>query len=353
MSILQQIHKILTRYPIGELARTFFSEPGLVLAYQNRSLTVPQLPARMMIDPCNICNLKCPLCPTGRRIPEITPIRMEYELFEHIVGLNPRLRMVDLYKLGEPFINPDIFRMLKLCNQKRIRTAIHTNMSAYDTDLVEKIIENPPTRLHLSVDGIRQETYGIYRKGGKFAKVMKNMEYLSRRIRETEKGPSVEWAFLYHKDNRQDLQAAEEKANSLGFTFYARPLVIPQKQADRWHDPETLEKEPVTFKADVVCPHLWLQMTLRPNGALALCCFGYLDTDDVSEPLSSISTPDQLLELWNTSIFRRARACFSRKAQYREIKKPILCEICTNYPRTGGLDPAKHPYETPFREWMD
>lgn len=348
-----RLRKILTRYPLGELTRTFVSEPALLFSYYRRTLTVPRLPARMMIDPCNVCNLQCPLCPTGRRIPEISPSRMPYDLFEHIVSLNPRLRMLDLYNLGEPFLNKDIFRMLELCRRKGIRTAVHTNMAAYDTGLVERIVETPPTRLHLSVDGVRQETYAAYRRAGNLERVMQNMDYLSRRIRESGRGPSVEWAFLYHKGNEGDMDEARAMASRLGFTFYARPLAVPDRLAERWHHPETIRNEPVDFRSNVVCPHLWLQMTLRPNGALAFCCFGYLDADDLSEPLSSISTPEQLLELWNSGLFRRGRTCFDRQAHYREIEKPILCEKCTNYPRTGGLDPEKHPYETPYREWIE
>ncbi|MBN1893622.1 radical SAM protein [bacterium] len=350
---IQLLKKIVTRYPLVEIARTVLSEPRLAWAYQRRSRTVPCLPARMMIDPCNRCNLKCPLCPTGRRIPGITPVHMPFEQFEHIVNLNPRLKMIDLFNLGEPFLNKDIFRMTAYCGLRGIRTGIHTNLSAFDEEFVERIIENPPTRLHLSIDGARQETYEIYRQNGDFNRVRNNMERLSTRIREKGKGPVVEWAFLYHKHNHQDLQEAEAWARRLGFKFFARPLVVPQALIPDWHNEETSKKEPVSFKADVVCPHLWLQMTVRPNGAPAFCCFGYLDKDDLAEPLSSLSSPGQLLELWNSSVFRRARHCFDKKAVYREIPDPILCEICTNYPRTGGLDPNVHPYETPFREWIN
>jgi pyruvate-formate lyase-activating enzyme len=350
-NVFQSIHNIFTRYPIREVIRTTLLEPRLAWAYRRRSLTVPSLPARMMIDPINLCNLECPLCPTGKHISGMTRTRMSYDLFEHIVGLNPRLRILDLFNLGEPFLNKDIFQMLALCREKKIRVAVHTNLTAYDTDLVERIIETPPTRLHISVDGICQETYGLYRVGGDFEKLRRNMEYLSKRIKETGKGPIVEWAFLYHKGNRQDIGQAESLARKLGFKFFVRPLVTPTHLGPDWHDPETLKSDAVSFKANVVCPHLWLQMTVKPTGALTTCCFAYHDQDQV-DSLATLSTPEQLLELWNSAYYRRGRACFSSDATFREIPKPMLCETCNIYPRSGGLDPKKHPYDSTIRDWM-
>ena len=274
---------------------------------------------------------------------------MPYEMFEHIVGLNPRLRMLDLFNLGEPFLNKDIFKMLALTRKKKIRTAIHTNLSAYDTDLVERIIETPPTRLHISVDGMSQKTYGIYRIGGDFEKVRRNMEYLSKRIKETGRGPSVEWGFLYHKGNQKDIPAVKVFAEKLGFKAFIRPLVSPENQRRTWHTEETLAQEAISFKNNVACPHLWLSMMVKPNGKLGFCCFAYMDSEDLSEPLTTINTPEELLALWNSAPFKRGRACFRKESKYREIKQPILCEKCDLYQRHGGLDPEKHFYDTPFR----
>lgn len=350
---LKSIHKIFTRYPLFEVARTALSEPRLTWAYQRRSLTVSALPARMMIDPINICNLKCTLCPTGQNISGMTQRTMPFDMFEHILHLNPNLRMLDLFNLGEPFLNKDIFRMIDLCRRKDIRVSVHTNFEAYGTDMVERIVQTPPSRLHISVDGLNQETYGMYRIGGRFENVWKNMKYMSKRIRETGRGPVVEWGFLYHNRNRHELPEARTHARALGFKFYARPLVIvPYSRALEWHDEDTIASEPVTFRSDVVCPHLWIQMTVRPTGELAPCCFAYHDDDVLSEPLTSISTPEQLLELWNTGPVKRARACFRKGGTFREIQNPILCETCNLYPRAGGLDPKKHPYDVTCRDWQ-
>lgn len=349
---IQTIQEIGSRYNPAEVFRSVFASPRQTWAYYQRHLEVPALPSRMMIDPINICNLKCPLCPTGVNVSGARRAQMSFELFEHILSLNPNVRMADLYNLGEPFLNKDIFKMLKLCQEKGIRTSTHTNLCAHGTDLIEQIVDNPPTRLHLSIDGMSPETYHMYRIGGDFDQLRNNMEFLSRRIRETGRGPAVEWVFLYHKGNKHEIADARDLARKLNFRFFARPLVVPPTVAADWHDPEDRGKETESFHMDVVCPHLWLKMTVKPTGALAFCCFAYDDDDDIGN-LSELNTPEELLALWNEGLVKRGRACFRRKGTFREIAKPMLCETCNVYKRTGGLDPVKYPYNTHAHDWMD
>ncbi|MBN2103656.1 radical SAM protein [bacterium] len=349
--MLSTLKKIALRYNPSEVFRSAFASPKATWAYYRRHIKAPTLPSRMMIDPINICNLKCPLCPTGVGTYGARRAKMSYELFEHILSLNPNVRMADLYNLGEPFLNPDIFKMFKLCREKDIRTSTHTNLF-YDRSIIDQMLENPPARLHLSVDGATPETYSIYRAGGDFNRIRENMEYLSDRIRKTGKGPAVEWVFLFHKGNKQDIFTAREMARRLNFQFFVRPLVVPPHLAPEWHDPEDLKKVSASFHMNVVCPHLWLKMTIKPTGALAFCCFAYDDADDIGS-LADLNTPEELLALWNEGIVRRGRTCFQRKGTFREISKPMLCETCNVYKRSNGLDPKKYPYNTHAHDWMD
>jgi len=349
--LISTLKEITIRYNPAEVFRSAFASPKATWAYYRRQIRVPTLPSRMMIDPINICNLKCPLCPTGAGASGARRTKMSYELFEHILSLNPNLRMADLYNLGEPFLNQDIYKMLKLCRKKNIRTSMHTNLF-YDQSRIDQMLEAPPTRLHLSVDGMHPETYSIYRSGGQFSQVLDNMEYLSKRIRETGQGPAVEWAFLFHKGNKQDIPEARKMAERLGFQFFERPLVVPPSLAPEWHDPEDLKQVAASFHINVACPHLWLKMTVKPTGALAFCCFAYDDADDIGS-LADLNSPEDLLTLWNDGVVRRGRACFRRKGTFREISKPILCETCNVYQRMSGLDPITHPYNMHAHDWMD
>jgi hypothetical protein len=268
---------------------------------------------------------------------------MPFDLFRHIIGLNPRVRTVDLFNWGEPFLNKDIFAMLALCAKKNIRTVVHTNLSAYGLDVVEQIVQTSPSCLQVSVDGLSQETYASYRVGGDIERVRKNMDQLSRRLRETGKTLRVEWQFLYHRKNMHDIPAARNLASRLGFLFQARPLLVPRSKATEWHDGPHTSEMLFNGRIPVTCPYLWLRLTVDPQGCLTFCCIAYHDDDKLSAPLSSISTPAELLSLLNSPILQRARACFQRDAKYSEIHTPILCEICDVFQRQGGLDSSLHP----------
>ena len=48
------------------------------------------LPYIIVIDPINVCNLKCPFCPTGRGALSLPPGRMSLDNFKRIVdGISP------------------------------------------------------------------------------------------------------------------------------------------------------------------------------------------------------------------------------------------------------------------------
>ena len=78
-------------------------------------------PLSLLIDPSNICNFQCKFCPTGDKelLKSVNRPKgmMEYDLFckivDDIAGFNKKIRKIDIYKDGEPFLNKDVCRMIK------------------------------------------------------------------------------------------------------------------------------------------------------------------------------------------------------------------------------------------------
>lgn len=334
------IQKLLSvkRYDYMGLINFLLWDYRLVWAYWRRTDTVAHLPSRMLIDPSTICNLNCPLCVTGCNVEGTVKARLSFEKFRHIIDLNPRCRIIDLYNWGEPFLNPDIFPMIEYCNSRGIRTNIHTNMNL-QKGVVEQLLAFPPTTLVISCDGIRQDSYSSYRKGGEIEKVMRNMEYLAARV-EGEKIPiRLKWKFLYHQYNRNELLQARQLAKRWRMEFIQAPLLCFSKtEGEYWHG-----ERRVNSTSPMACPHLWLRFHVNSKGYPVLCCSSYHKDDALLVDLSECQSSEEMLAVWNSSVFRRARRCFSHSSSFMEMKKPILCEICNYYRRTGGLDPEKHP----------
>ena len=67
------------------------------------------LPTRISIETGNICNLKCPLCPTGRKDPGPSRGFMAFEDYKKIIDeLSRDLILVRLYNWGEPLLNKNL-----------------------------------------------------------------------------------------------------------------------------------------------------------------------------------------------------------------------------------------------------
>ena len=66
-------------------------------------------PVELVMDPSNLCNLHCPLCPTGQGRNERSKGKMSFVNFRKIIDeLGAYLYRVDLHNWGEPFLNDEI-----------------------------------------------------------------------------------------------------------------------------------------------------------------------------------------------------------------------------------------------------
>ena len=72
-------------------------------------------PPALMLEPTNICNLRCPLCLTGNGTLNRPKGMMSLALFKKICkDVQDKIGMLILWNQGEPFINPDFYEMLKI-----------------------------------------------------------------------------------------------------------------------------------------------------------------------------------------------------------------------------------------------
>ncbi|MCL4383830.1 hypothetical protein M1116_00050 [Patescibacteria group bacterium] len=67
------------------------------------------LPEIASIDPNNICQLRCPLCPTGSGTIKITKSMISLDKFRLYVNRIPSLKKILLHGWGEPFLNHQLF----------------------------------------------------------------------------------------------------------------------------------------------------------------------------------------------------------------------------------------------------
>lgn len=135
----------------------------------------PQLAT--LIETSAVCNLRCPLCPTGNRTLSRSHRFVDPAQFSRMVELTYDIsHSYTLSMWGEPMINPGVFELLDQVRGKPVWLSSNLN---FDSAIAERLRAYDNVRVICSVDGYDQETYAAYRRGGDFALMLRNLGILT------------------------------------------------------------------------------------------------------------------------------------------------------------------------------
>ena len=122
------------------------------------------------IDPCDTCNFRCKFCPSGN--PELMKKTrgrghgpMDFEVYKWIIDslkeFPDPIRVVRLYKEGEPLVNPRFADMVRYAKQspKVERVDTTTNASLLTPERSLEIIDAGLDRLNISIEGVNAGQY--------------------------------------------------------------------------------------------------------------------------------------------------------------------------------------------------
>jgi len=299
---------------------------------------VHSLPYNLCIDPTNICNLRCPLCATGQGIFKKKGI-LDFEVYQKVIDeLGDYLYKVGLFNWGEPFLNKEIYRMIKYAADRNIGTCISSNFSIpFDEQKAEELINAGIEHLIISMDGVKQETYEIYRVGGNLSKVIKNVETLTKKKNELNgRLPFIEIQFLVMKHNENELKEIEKLVLRLGvdsLTFV--PIFVNAKnkqQADKWlpkapkysrYDYQTGEDK--FLRSIKTCDWLYRTAVINWDGTVLPCCH-YIGPNITFGDVRK----EKFRSIWNNDLFQSSRAVFNTD---KKIKLQTPCLKCKGYPK--------------------
>lgn len=172
-------------------------------------------PVSLFFEPTDICNLRCPLCATGSGSLAREKGILTYENFNILLGKFPsNIKSLYLWGQGEPFLAPDFIAMASRASEKGIKVFVSTN--GHYLDDVSGIIESDIYKLIVSLDGVTEEKYNFYRKGGDFNKVVNGIKALSELKKIAGAGPIIEIQCLITKENADDLDSFRKFAFLIG-----------------------------------------------------------------------------------------------------------------------------------------
>jgi len=295
-------------------------------------------PLMLMVEPTNICNLKCPMCPSGNGDMKRPVGKLDLEQFRKLMDeVGPYIMQVQLWNQGEPFINKDFLEFVQYARLKGVMTQTSTNGHYIRTAKdAEALVRSGLDILIFSMDGTNQETYEKYRVGGKFGIVMEALRLISEAKKKlNSKTPIIELQFLLFKHNRDEIDEVKAigrkfKVDRLSlktaqvYTAAQAEEFLPEEADARRYD---LGDGGFEMKGEVPdwCKRLWLNSTVNWDGSVSPCCF---DKDAEHAFANIFENGTRFTQVWKNSRYN------SFRRQIMSERKVI--EMCRNC--TEGLD---------------
>jgi radical SAM protein with 4Fe4S-binding SPASM domain len=295
------------------------------------NFSVSPLPRVIRIEPSSACNLSCIHCPTGTRKGSKRGI-MPGPVFQRIIRELKHCKNADvavLYHGGEPFLNKNIFSMIRLLKSTGVRfVKMVTNGMLINEGMLNELICSGLDSIEFSLDGNSPQENDRIRKGSDFGKVASIVKKLLMKKRVVSaKLPEVFIACtqipyeksirgLMHINTPEYLK--EEFADFRGEIGFKNTYMIKWpgfrcgKEFTLCGQPESSQSKHLNY-----CNHVVETTTIRYNGDVVPCCYditgSYTIGNIMREPLE---------KLWNNARYRRLRKAIARRAF------PGLCRQC-------------------------
>lgn len=283
------------------------------------------------IEPTNTCNLACLQCDTGAGRSTRAKGFMSLDLYRRIIESNARhLIYLVLYDQGEPTLHPDYIEMIRIAKQHRLYVVCSSNgQRLADAVYARELVQSGLDVLMLSADGITQETYAAYRRGGSLEKVKTALALVNEmRVQLRRRTPHLQVQFVVMRHNEHELEDAEKTLTAWGAdrVLFKSPYVrsaadaaalLPSEPRYQRYRIEEGRLRTVGIRRGS-CPRLWYSVVVHWDGHVVPCCF---DKDD-SYIMGQATQP--LREIWHNQAFSDFRTRLLHQ------QWPELCGNCSN-----------------------
>lgn len=233
------------------------------------------------VDPSDSCNFKCGFCPTGDR--ELMKkvgrpfITMNFDLFKKIIDdlkdFSVPLKVLRLYKDGEPLLNPNFAEMVKYAKDSGnvLRVDTTTNGSLLNPTLNRKIIDSGIDRINISVEGVNAEQYMKFSKYKiDFDKFVDNIKDLYNNKKNCEIVVKINGDVLTDEDKLFFKKTFEDISDSA----YIEHIMSCWPEFELRDGLKVNNDEGIygqEIKEVSVCPYVFYSFSINSDGQVSLC----------------------------------------------------------------------------------
>ena len=301
-------------------------------AYLKSSLTskviVTGMPVAISAELTNHCNLQCPECLSGSGQMKRRRGFMDIGLFRRLISeLQPYLYNINLFFQGEPMLHPQFFSFTG--NNSNIHTVVSTNGHFLSEENAEKIVKSGLSKLIVSLDGMDQDTYSHYRRGGNLDTVINGIRKLDIARKRHKSSLKLEIQFLVTRKNELQIPEIRRFAHKVRAIVNFKSMQITNKNdIEAWLPSRSKYRRYEEIHGEYVirnampnrCARLWFNPVITWDGKVVPCCF-----DKDAEYVMGDLNNDSFRDIWNGTKY----AVF-RKSILTGRHTTRICRNCTS-----------------------
>jgi len=241
-------------------------------------------PVGAMIELCNVCNLKCVLCPSGNSKLERKKGFMKPDLFKRIVDQldDTYTRHLVPVMWGESLLHPQFIELMKYARNKTWHISMTTNGNkAGDESYFRDLVETGIDEIVCAVDGQDQDSYESYRRGGQL-QVVHDFLRKTREARDKAgaKRPILVAQIHLHKKNEDHLDAIKKNVENYVDSFQTKKLRMFFTEISDIRERKELQESLKPIDPDKrfpsmgrpSCPTMLYSLNINWEGDVLACC---------------------------------------------------------------------------------
>lgn len=291
--------------------------------YQKKDFVLPYLPNALWVEPTNVCNLRCIMCPNSV-VAQRNPGFMDINLYKKIIDeAKDYVSYVVLCISGESLLHRQFPQMVKYAKDNKVAVYVSTNGTVLTSKSSREILEAGLDWINFSFDGCSKEIYEKIRVNADFDKSLKKIITFLKIKKELKAKTQADLQILIMDERgKKDYQENIEKFKN---NFSQLPLDCVQiRQPSTWGNffsgtekfkPRSLTKE---FSA---CSYLWSSLAILWDGRVVACC-----SDFFGDNVLGKFPQKTLKEIWNDKPMRDFRQSMANGSYLKYNKNCHSCD---------------------------
>ena len=264
----------------------------------------PWLLKNLQLEVINRCNFRCALCRTNQR-DWVPRRRLSPEEAEAILApVAENLEVVTLYGTrGEPLLHRRLEAIVAhIKSRTRAKVRLSTNGSLVSERRARALLDAGLDQIVFAVDGLTQQTYGEYRRGGRLKEVLENLRTLCRIKNQNGYSTRVVFQFIPMAANEHEVPEVGKFAYALGVDTVKLKYSVSACNSPVYRSVQARLRTPTEGMQRFECPLGLDNLYIDPNGYCYPCCYmeGYpnmLVGNALSENLTRIWNKPEMWEL--------------------------------------------------------